>query len=320
MALLTALSLATARELGQSFGVTLVELEPLVAGSVNSNFRARTSDGRVLFARLYEEQGIDGAGAELSLLTDLAAAGVPVVKPLLPATGLGLPLLGEKPFALFPWVAGESLCFRLASAEACRKVGRALAAVHLVSSKRAPLGPGRFGPTDMLARLDAVERTAPRADILADVARVRELYERFLPLRNPALPAGIVHGDLFRDNVLWCDGEIAALLDFESAFHGPLVYDLLVTLAAWCYGDAFDLTRVRAMVEGYASLRPLSAAEVSAVPGEGALACLRFATSRITDFELRTPPGTRPARDFRRFLARLEIIAAGALAPAFGGV
>ncbi len=318
MALLTALSLEAARELGRRFGVELVELEPLVAGSVNSNFRASTSDGELLFARLYEEQGSDGAGTELSLLTDLAAAGVPVVKPLMPAGAL--PLSDGKPFALFPWVAGEILCFRRTDADACRKVGRALAGVHLAGSRRAPLGPGRFGPTDMRARLDAVERTTSRADILADVARVRGLYDRFVPLRDSALPKGIVHGDLFRDNVLWRGGEIAALLDFESAFHGPLVYDLLVTLSAWCYGDAFELSLVRAMVEGYASVRPLSAAELSAVPSEGALGCLRFATSRITDFELRTPPGARPARDFRRFLARLEAIAGGGLAPAFTGI
>jgi homoserine kinase type II len=318
VALLTALSLETARELGLSFGVELVELEPHAAGSVNSNFRARASDGRVLFARLYEEQGLDGARAELALLGDLAAAGVPVGKPL-PPVGV-LPVFEAKPFALFPWVAGESLCFALTGEDACRKVGRALASVHVAGSRRAPLGAGRFGPAEMLERLDAVERTTARADVLGEVARVRHLYDRFLPLRDPLLPAGIVHGDLFRDNVLWRNGEIVALLDFESAFHGPLVYDLLVTLAAWCYGDAFMLSRVRAMVEGYASVRPLSAAEVAAVPTEGALACLRFATSRITDFELRAAPGARPARDFRRFLARLDAIALGALAPAFAGI
>lgn len=318
MALLTALPLAVARELGRSYGVDLVALEPLVAGSVNSNFRVRTSDGQLLFARLYEEQGIDGAHTELSLLADLAAAGVPVGKPLSPAGEL--PVLAGKPFVLFPWVTGDILCFERTKAEACRQVGRALASVHLAGGRRTPLGPGRFGPAQMRARLDGVERATSRAELLADVARVRGLYDRFLPLRDPALPAGIVHGDLFRDNVLWQGEEIAALLDFESAFHGPLVYDLLVTLSAWCYGDAFELARVRAMVEGYASVRPLSAAEVLAVPTEGALACLRFATSRITDFELRTPPGARPARDFRRFLARLDAIAGGALAPAFAGI
>jgi homoserine kinase type II len=131
------------------------------------------------------------------------------------------------------------------------------------------------------------------------------------------LPSGIVHGDLFRDNVLFRDGTIVALLDFESAFHGPFVYDLLVTIAAWCYRSSFELEQARALVEGYESVRPLEPAERGALRTEGALACLRFVTSRITDFELRAAPGAPPLRDYRRFLARLEAIEAGALDSAF---
>jgi homoserine kinase type II len=318
VALLTPLSLSAARELGRVYGVELVELEPLSLGSVNSNFRAVASDGRALFARLYEEQGVEGARAELALLADLGAAGSKVVEPL--ASAGALPLHAGKPFVIFPWVPGEILCLARVDTEACRKVGEALARVHLTSSRRAPLGPGRFGPADMRARLAEVERGAPPAPLLAEVARVRSLYDKFVPARAPALPSGIVHGDLFRDNVLWRAGEIQALLDFESAFHGPFVYDLMVTAAAWCFRDAFEVDQVRAMIEGYARVRPLGSAEIAAAPIEGALGCLRFATSRITDFELRTPPGARPGRDFRRFLLRLEAITAGALESAFAGL
>jgi Ser/Thr protein kinase RdoA (MazF antagonist) len=84
-----------------------------------------------------------------------------------------------------------------------------------------------------------------------------------------------------------------------------------VTIAAWCYRDAFDLLLVAALVEGYVAERPLSPASVAPSRVEGALGCLRFATSRITDFELRAREGERPARDFRRFLARLDAIATG---------
>src|SRR6201999_3489181 len=111
------LSLAAARPLALSYGVELVALEPLSAGSVNSNFRARTNDGRLLFARLYEEQGLEGAEIELALLRDLAAAGSPVALPLRPAGAL--PLFAGKPFALFPWVPGEILCLARVDARSC---------------------------------------------------------------------------------------------------------------------------------------------------------------------------------------------------------
>lgn len=312
MALLTALSLGDAQRLGRAYGVELASLDALSVGSVNSNFRATSHDGRTLFARLYEEQGQSGAEGELALLEGLAAQGIPVSRPL-PHTG-PVPMLGAKPFAIFPWVEGDILCLACVTVDACRRVGRALAQVHLASPKLPRLGPGRFGPPDMLERLARVERENARPALMPDVARVRELYARYVAAREPSLPHGVVHGDLFRDNVLWQGGEIAALLDFESAFHGPFVYDLMVTIAAWCYRDAFDLSLVAALVEGYVAERPLSADERRAARVEGALGCLRFASSRITDFELRAREGERPGRDFRRFLARLDAIVRGDLA------
>jgi homoserine kinase type II len=123
----------------------------------------------------------------------------------------------------------------------------------------------------------------------------------------------VIHGDLFRDNVLWNGSELSALLDFESASHGPFVYDVLVTMAAWCYRDAFDVGLARGLAEGYETERPLEPREKHALRVEGALGMLRFATTRITDFSLRVPKGAKPVRDYRRFLARLSFIEAGAL-------
>ena len=316
VALLTRLELGDARALGTAYGVELAGIEALELGSVNSNFRATAADGRVLFARLYEESGQEGALAELELVRGLDAAGVPVAGPLPLAHG-SMPLHAGKPFALFPWLDGEVLCQRRVTTEHCRLVGAALAKVHLASSFLARLGPGRFGPGDMLARLERVKASG-RAEFFADAERIGEALERYRAERDPELPSGIVHGDLFRDNVLWKNGELLALLDFESAFHGPLVYDVLVTIGAWCYADAFDLGLARAFGDGYQAERPLEPRERHALRVEGALGMLRFATTRITDFSLRAGPGENPARDYRRFLARLSAIEAGALDGVFG--
>ena len=89
----------------------------------------------------------------------------------------------------------------------------------------------------------------------------------------------------------------------------------MVTALDWCFTDTLVMGNVRALFEGYRSVRALEAQELQALDVEGALACLRFATSRITDFELRASPGTPPARDFRRFLRRLEIVESGAFDP-----
>lgn len=309
MALLSPLPLGEARELGARFGLDVAHVEPLAAGSVNSNFRFRAADGQAFFARIYEEQGFAGAETELRLLRTLAEEGVPVVCPLGDGRS-GCADFGGKPFAIFPWVEGDWLCLRSVTPAHCEKLGVALARVHLASSRVGQLPEGRFRPQDMLERLSRVRADSPQA-LASDIDRICQAYRKYQALRTE-LPSGVCHGDLFRDNVLWRSGDVAALLDFESASHGPFVYDLMVTALAWCFTDALVLENVEALFLGYRSVRALEARERDALEVEGALACLRFATTRITDFELRASPSAPPARDFRRFLRRLEAVESGA--------
>ena len=174
---------------------------------------------------------------------------------------------------------------------------------------------GRFRVQDLFVRLDHADASTDRYATDSALIRQRlEHYTRQLDAHG-ALPRGLIHGDLFRDNVLWQQGELRALLDFESASLGLFAYDLMVCVHAWCYGDAYDLRLVAALFDGYARERPPEAAEWSALPALGALAALRFATTRITDFAMRAAPGEAPARDYRRFLARLAALEAGVLAP-----
>lgn len=319
MARLSELSLEQARALGAEFGLTVRSVEALDAGSVNSNFRFIDSDGTQYFARLYEEQALSGAQTEVRLLATLSTARVPVVDPLSTPSGARVVEHAGKPFAIFPWVAGDWLCLRDVTPEHCRALGASLARVHMASAAVGSLPDGRFRPSDMLARLDRVEREG-HARLAPEIAAIRECYARYLALRDPTLPRGVCHGDLFRDNVLWQGPRLSALLDFESAAWGNFPYDLMVTALAWCYRDALVLDNVRALFSGYSSVRSLSPAERAALEVEGALGCLRFATSRITDFELRAPAGGAPARDFRRFLSRLRAIEAGAFAPAWSAL
>jgi homoserine kinase type II len=219
-----------------------------------------------------------------------------------------------------PWVDGEILCFGRLTAETNRSVGRALGRVHRCSPRLSHIPTGRFGIDGLRERLDRVDRTDGR--YAADTRRIRERLD-FHAARSPSsLPRGLIHGDLFRDNVLWraragappdAPLELCALLDFESASAGVFVYDLMVCAHAWCYGSAFDPKLLSALIAGYREERELEPDELAAIVHQGALAALRFATTRLTDFSLRTPPGERPLRDYRRFLERLDALDNGVL-------
>ncbi|HVJ92219.1 MAG TPA: phosphotransferase, partial [Labilithrix sp.] len=132
---------------------------------------------------------------------------------------------------------------------------------------------------------------------------VRDFAER----RRADVPTGLVHGDLFRDNVLWAETSsgcytIAALLDFESAHDGPFVYDLAVTILSWSYGAEFDTKLASAIVRGYRSVRELEATEREALYDEAIFAALRFTITRITDDAIRV------GKRWQRFVERREAI------------
>ncbi|HSC89245.1 MAG TPA: homoserine kinase [Polyangiaceae bacterium] len=314
MALLTPLPFDDARALLSAYGLELTRLVPLRAGSVNSNFLLETAEGRPLFARIYEEQGPEGARFELSLNEALAQAGVPVALPVRRLDGAQFAMVGDKPFAVYERARGEVLCQARVTPQVTRALGAALARVHLADLGGLVVPEGRFDRAALLGRLETVERSG-RAALLAGASRVRALLERLDRERSTELPRGLIHGDLFRDNALVSGDGISALLDFESACAGSYVYDVAVTLLAWCYGDRLDAELAFALLDGYHAVRPLSALEQASLPSEGAFACARFATTRMTDFSLRVGEHETPGRDFRRFFQRLDELDQGALSP-----
>ncbi|MCA9648203.1 MAG: homoserine kinase [Polyangiaceae bacterium] len=307
MALLTPLDRSAAAAIVQGYGLELTGFEPLAAGSVNSNFRVDTAQGR-FFLRIYEEQPEAGALRELELLRGLAAAGVPTTVPPLRLDGASVSHHQGKPVALYPWVEGDIVCTERADAQRCEAVSAALARVHLAGASLPQQPASRFDVDALRQRLSLIQR-----DASSELCRAAKEIEALLPgveqARVPDLPQGLIHGDLFRDNVLWSGDEVAALIDFESASQGVFAFDLMVLILSWCFRDHFDHDRVRAMLRGYQRVRPLSAEERRGLGGEGALACLRFATTRITDFSMRAAPGKPPVRDYRRFLQRLDELA-----------
>jgi homoserine kinase type II len=308
MATFTHLSLDDARRVASAHGLPeCTAVVPVAAGTVNSNYFLVTAAGR-FFVRLYEQQEADGVAYEWSLLSHLLAHGVPV-PPRREGPEPGVLRVLGRPVAVFDEVRGEDLCQGLVTPQRTRPVGAALARAHRASESFGIVREGRFRPEDV-ARLLKRAEGAGRAELSAPVARLSALHVELsaaLGAELRALPRGVTHGDLFRDNVLWQGDQIAALLDWESASDGMLVYDLAVTLLAWCCGDSFDFTLARAMVDGYREVRELSALEWTGLWWTMRLACLRFATTRIIDVFLK---GGYPAgyKDFNRFLMRLDIV------------
>ncbi|MGH7297124.1 MAG: homoserine kinase, partial [Polyangiaceae bacterium] len=251
MAVITAIDDADARGLVEVYGLGgLRAVEGIAGGSVNSNFALVTTEQGRVFLRLYEEQDDAGAARETAMLERLAAAGVPTPPPLRRLDGATVSRCRGKPAALFPWRDGTMRCQAGVTPRDTAEVGAALGRLHVVGAGGTPVA-GRFGVEALRLRLDRIE-AAGHPDLSPRVPSLRAALEDTHRARDPSLPGGLIHGDLFRDNVLWgAGGDLSALLDFESACEGTYAYDLMVTVLSWCFGDDLDGRLAAAMREGY---------------------------------------------------------------------
>ena len=304
MAVITPITDDEARDLTREYGLgPLQRVEGIPAGSVNSNFALELT-GRRVFLRIYEEQDVAGADRETEMLERLAAAGVPTPAPLHRLDGRLVSDVRGKAAAIFPWRGGSMRCQASVTAEDTRSVGQALARVHVAGANEvAPVG--RFRLEDLRIRLDAIAASPMGLASMAPV--LRQALEDAHIRRDEGLPRGLIHGDLFRDNVLWqTGGSISALLDFESACEGTYAYDLMVCVLSWCFGDDLQGGLAVAMCEGYESVRRLAPRELRALADEGTFAALRFVITRMTDYSMRSVAGPRVIKDWRRFMKRFE--------------
>jgi len=306
--------IAAAHDLG-----LLREITPIPAGSVNSNYFLSTDAGR-WFCRIYEEQESDGVAYEWRLLSHLEARGLPVPKRV-PGPGPGELRVAGKPTAVFELVSGAETCQAGVTPARAAAVGSFLAEAHLATDDFVERRAGRFTRGDVRLRLDAAEAHG-QAELTDAIGKVRAALGEVDSDLPADLPTGVVHGDLFRDNVRFEGDTLIAVIDWESASDEARVYDLAVTILAWCVGDDLDLELARAMCGAYAVRRPLADVERRSLRLAAMAAAARFTATRITDYHLRGDAGgARVMKDYRRFLARLERVSAfeaGELAEALG--
>jgi homoserine kinase type II len=304
----TALGAAELADLAAAFELGAVERsQPIAAGTINSNFELVAGGGRY-FVRVNEGKAEADVAWESRLVTALAAAGVATPPPLVATSGLPYaPIAGRKWASVFPWRPGIHLAADAVTPAHADAFGAALAELH-VAGQALPTGWRRGSIYDQEHLLARFERCA-RVDDKALARAVAILREELAVARDAgpvrrAAAQGIIHGDLFRDNVLWDGDRISAILDFEQASGGSLVYDLAVCINDWCWTifPRFDLAA--ALVAGYSRVRPLSPADRVALPIEVRAAAARFTLTRITDVYLARVDN--PEKDFRAFLARCE--------------
>jgi homoserine kinase type II len=267
----------------------LLSYKGIAEGVENTNFFLHTTAGSYILT-LYEKRVAEGdLPFFLGLMEHLAANGLACPQPIRNRAGEALGRLCGRPAVIVTFLDGVSV--RRPATRHCRALGAALAGLHAAGAGfpiRRPNALSIAAWRPLFAQAEAqADTVAPglAARTRADLAVLEAGWPR-------DLPGGVIHADLFTDNVFFIGDAVSGLIDFYFACNDAFAYDLAICLNAWCFeGDgSFNRTKGQAMIAAYQGVRPLEPAEVAALPLLCRGAALRFMLTRLVDW-LNVPPG-----------------------------
>ncbi len=268
----------------------LLAYKGIAEGVENSNFLLHTSRGYFILT-LYEKRVAAGdLPFFLGLMEHLAARGLNCPQPVKDRDGRVLGRLAGRPAAIVTFLDG--MWIRRPSPGHCGAVGAALAQLHLAGADFSLRRPNALSVSGWRALYAAAQaKDADRVQsgltdaLAAELAQLESAWPR-------DLPQGVIHADLFPDNVFFLHDRLSGLIDFYFACTDTLAYDLAVCLNAWCFetDHSYNVTKGRALLQAYAGKRPLSADEQRLLPLLCRGAALRFLLTRLVDW-LEVPAG-----------------------------
>jgi len=283
----------------------LLSYKGIAEGSENSNYLLHTTSGSYILT-LYEKRvDKDDLPFFLGLMEHLAGKGISCPLPVHRRDGGVTGTLAGRTAALITFL--EGMWMRKPTVAHCREVGRALAELHLAGADFPISRPNALDIAGWRKLWDGARGRADEVEpgLAAEVDADFAEFERNWP---GDLPAGVIHADLFPDNVFFLGNRLSGLIDFYFACNDLYAYDLATCLNAWCFekDNSFNLTKGAAMLDAYQSVRPLSGAEKQAMPILARGSALRFMLTRLYDW-LTIPDGALvQKRDPMEFIRRVR--------------
>jgi len=283
----------------------LVSFKGIAEGVENSNYLLATQNGRYILT-LYEKRVAEAdLPFFLGLMEHLAQSGLVCPLPIHMKTGEALGRLAGRPAAIISFLDGFSV--RRPTAVHCGELGKALAELHLAGDG---FSNERKNALDLAAWQPLYDKSSDRADeVITGLGAMIQAELDYLKQSWPQdLPAGVIHADLFTDNVFFLQNRISGIIDFYFACNDLFAYDIAICLNAWCFEPdwSFNTTKARALFKSYIDVRPMTANEFSNMPVLCRGASMRFLLTRLFDW-LNVPKGAMVTpKDPGEYIAKLK--------------
>ncbi len=295
----------------------VVSCKGIAEGVENSNYLMRTDRGSYILT-LYEKRVAEAdLPFFLGLMQHLAERGITCPTPIHDKSGAMLGRLCERPAAIVSFLDG--MWPRRPTPRHCQLLGEALARMHRAGADFAIQRENHLACAGWRRLIDACGKRADEVQPgLAD--ELEQHYAAIVAAWPKNLPAGVIHADLFQDNVFFLHDRVSGIIDFYFACNDFYAYDIAICLNAWCFepDGSFNVTKARLMLASYRATRPLSREEIAALPLFARGSALRFALTRLYDW-LNHPPGAFVTpKDPKEYLRKMRFHAGVAGPSAYG--
>lgn len=259
----------------------LLELQGIPSGIENTNYFITTSNGRFVLT-LFEKLTADDLPFYLNLMSHLSRHGIPCPAPVADQHNRFLGELSGKPACIVSRLCGKSVS--QPTIAHCAAVGAMLGQLHNAGQSFGDQMPNPRGA----AWRDHASQQVKKFLSARDAAMLESEVEFHAKHPMAGIPRGVIHADLFRDNVLMDGDRVGGLIDFYFACTDNLLYDVAITVNDWCMDTkgSLEADRTHALLNAYNSARPFTAKETEIWPQALRIAALRFWISRLYDLHL----------------------------------
>ena len=305
MAVYTEVSFEELEKLLEQYDIgTPMSFKGIAEGLENSNFYLQTDRGAFILT-LYEKRvAAEDLPFFLGLMEHLAKAGVHCPLPVKTRDGQSLVSLNRRNAAIVTFLTGIAL--RRPDVAHCAAGGAALAGLHKAGEGFALTRANALGPPGWRPLAEAIHGADTIEDGLA--ALINGSLDDITAAWPRDLPSGVIHADFFPDNILFVGDAVGGVIDFYFACNDFYVYDLATMLNSWCFelDGSYNITKGQAVISAYRAARPLSEAEIAALPVLMRGAALRFLLTRTYDWLNQDPNAMVRVKDPREYSKKLR--------------